>query len=45
MLGLEHLTSMTRYEWSVVRGVMGVEIGRPRRFSRAFLQSERIKLR
>jgi len=45
MLGLDHLKSMTRYEWSIVRGIMGVEIGRPRRFSRAFLQSERMKLK
>jgi DIRP len=45
MLGLEHVQSMTRYEWSVVKSVMGVEIGRPRRFSAAFLESERIKLK
>lgn len=45
MLGLDHLHSMTRYEWSVVKSVMGVEIGRPRRFSAAFLESERIKLK
>jgi hypothetical protein len=45
MLGLDHIKSMTRYEWSVVKGVMGVEIGRPRRFSAAFLESERIKLK
>lgn len=45
MLGLDHVKSMTRYEWSVVKGVMGIEIGRPRRFSAAFLQSERIKLK
>ena len=45
MLGLEHVKTLTRYEWSVVKGVMGVEIGRPRRFSVAFLESERIKLK
>jgi hypothetical protein len=45
MLGLNHVTTMTRYDWSLVKGVMGVEIGRPRRFSAAFLRSERKKLK
>ena len=35
---------LSRFEWSIVRGVMGVEIGRPRRFSPAFLVAERMKL-
>ena len=35
LLGLGHLRTCTRFEWSIVRGVMGVKIGRPRRFSRA----------
>lgn len=45
ILGLSHLSALSRFEWSIVRGVMGVEIGRPRRFSRSFLEGERLKLR
>jgi hypothetical protein len=39
-MGLGHITHLTRVEWSHVRSVMG----KPRRFSQAFLQGERTKL-
>jgi hypothetical protein len=37
-------TSLTRSQWSYLRCVIGSKIGRPRRFSPAFLSSEREKL-
>ncbi|ELR24993.1 Myblike DNA-binding domain containing protein [Acanthamoeba castellanii str. Neff] len=39
-MGLGHITHLTRVEWGHVRSVMG----KPRRFSQAFLQGERAKL-
>lgn len=45
LLGFDNLYKLSRLEWSFVRGIMGVEIGRPRRFSYEFLKSEREKLR
>jgi hypothetical protein len=44
LIGLGEVNTMSKSEWSVVRGVMGTEIGRPRRLSRAFLEGERAKL-
>ncbi len=40
VLGLSHVTQLTRPEWSVLRS----SFGRPRRFSLAFLREERMRL-
>jgi hypothetical protein len=37
-VGVHQLTHLTRTEWSAVRSVISSEIGKPRRFSRAFLK-------
>jgi hypothetical protein len=39
------VTKLARSEWSVLRTVMGSKIGRPRRFSPAFVDSERANLK
>lgn len=44
LLRLDHVQRLTRTEWSIVRGIMGFQIGRPRRFSPIFLRGERQKL-
>lgn len=44
ILDCDHIKLLTRTEWSILRGVMGSKIGRPRRFSRAFLSGESVKL-
>ncbi len=40
MVGLGGIEKLTRREWGVIRRAMG----RPRRFSSAFVKGERVKL-
>lgn len=44
MMGLHQTSTITKEEWSAVRAFMGSSIGRPRRFSAAFLRGEIDKL-
>jgi hypothetical protein len=43
-VGLAHVSRLSRKEWSTVRSIICSKLGHPRRFSQAFLRSERQKL-
>lgn len=44
LIGLNTGIAYSRSEWNIIKGIMGLQIGRPRRFSPKFLLGERSKL-